>query len=178
MNFINSKTDEYQKFLQKFPFSKAQNKYIMKENFTFKKVINLDESEKDKSPAQKALGLNNISTDFLNMLFIQLGKQAKLKEAEAAIQLMNGKGNVLDNLLNVGGGLLDRELNKDRNKDDGDKKEEKKDPIRGLLDGILGGGSKKKEEKKKEQPKKEEEKKEEPINKKDNLIKKLDDLFK
>ncbi len=179
-SLINKNTDILQKFQRDFPYDETTKKFVMKEDYIFNKVIKMAKGEnKPKSNVDKLTGLNTASSEYLINLFLSFKKVEELKKAASLVNTLNGEGNVLDNLLNVGGGLLDRELNRNRDKNKDDmKKEEKSDPVRGLLEGILGGGSKKKkEEKKKEQPKKEE-KKEEPINKKDNLIKKLDDLFK
>ena len=180
MNFLNQKTDEFQKFLQDFPYDKSKNKFVMKDDYIFNKIIKMaSESGSTKSPLSSLSGLNETSSDYLVDLFLAIGKKTNLKEAASIAQTLNGEGNVGDNLLNIGRGLLERELNKDRDKDkENMKEEEKSDPVRGLLEGILGGNKKKKEDKKKEEPKKEDKKKEEPINKKDDLIKKLDDLFK
>ena len=177
-----SKSNEFESFVQDFPYDETKKMFIMKDDYIFNKILDFSKNEGSQSTLQQYAGLNKVSQDFLTDLLTHIGVKANFKETAAIVKGLSGEGNVGDSILNIGRGLLERELNRDRDKDkdkEDMKDEEKSDPIRGLLDGILGGGSKKKkEEKKKEQPKKEEKKKEEPINKKDDLIKKIDNLFK
>ena len=176
VNLINSKTDELKKFQKRFPYDPIKKKFMLKDDYLFDRELRLTNKTKGKTPLESIAGLNHVSSEFLTGFFLDIGKEAQMKEAASIVKLLNGEGNVLDNILNIGGGILEQEMNKKKEKVDGEKSEN--DPVKSILD-ILGGGKKKKEKEQiKETPKEEEKKKKDPINKKDDLIKKIDDIFK
>lgn len=179
VSLINSKTDELIKFQKRFPYDKVKKKFMLKEDFPFNKEIRLSNKGKQASALQTALGLNSLASEMLTTFFTETAKQAQMKEASSIINLFNGNLNT-ESILDIGKGLLERELNKKKDKENMNDKNSTEDQVRGLLDGIFGNKKKKKEEKKQEEKKapKEEKKKEAPINKEDDLIKKLDNLFK
>ena len=177
VQLINSKSKELRKFQEKFPYDASKKKFVMKDDFLFNKEIQLSNEGREKNMLQNIPGLNHVASDFLIAMFMQIGEQANLKEATAIANTLNGKGNILDGIIGIGGGLLERELNKKKNKSNVDDKKSD-DPLGSILD-ILGGSKKKKDQKKEEKEvPKEEKKKEEPINKEDSLIKQIDNLLK
>lgn len=177
-NIINSKTDKYQKFQEKFPYDTNQKKYMMKKSFLFDKIIDLDTTGKKNNIIQNLTGINHVANDFLNAFLLSVAQEANIKEVAQYANLLEGKGNVFENILNIGGGILEQEMNKKKDKEKVDGEKSDNDPVKSILD-ILGGGKKKKEKEQiKETPKEEEKKKKDPINKKDDLIKKIDDIFK
>ncbi|MCM8543249.1 MAG: hypothetical protein NE328_23470 [Lentisphaeraceae bacterium] len=176
VNLINSKTDELKKFQERFPYNEAKKKFMLKEDFPFNKEIKLSNKAQQGSILESAVGLNSVTTNMLNTFFIEIAKQANMKEAASIVNLLNGNISK-ESIFDIGKGLLEKELNKKKGKENMDDNKSK-DPLGGLLD-ILGGNKKKKEKKQEEQPKpKEEKKKEDPINKEDDLIKKIDNLLK
>ena len=184
MNMLTQKSDKFREFQKEFPYS---SKYRM---FTLASPIVLKNSlKKDVGDADTITGLNGTVSQLVEKFSIEVAKRANFKEIEPVLSLLKGD---LKSLLNPSllEGLLQEGLNRHINKDDDKKEDKKKDPLGGLLEGILGGGSKKTdkdkeaeakriaEEKKRQEQKKKEEEKKKKINKEDDLIKKLDDLFK
>lgn len=151
---------------------------MMKKSFLFDKIIDLDTTGKKNNIIQNLTGINHVANDFLNAFLLSVAQEANIKEVAQYANLLEGKGNVFENILNIGGGILEQEMNKKKDKEKVDGEKSDNDPVKSILD-ILGGGKKKKEKEQiKETPKEEEKKKKDPINKKDDLIKKIDDIFK
>ena len=176
MQLINNQTKELRSFQEDFPYDPSKRKFVMKEDFLFNKVIKTDNKGRAKNLTENLTGLNALGSDFLVAMFMEVAARANMKEAAGIAATLSGKGNLKDNILNIGKGLLERELNKDRENMD-DKKD---DPLGTILD-IFGGNKKKKkdqEKKQQQQPKKEEKKKEDPINKEDDLIKQIENIIK
>jgi hypothetical protein len=179
---FGNKNKSVQNFQEKYPYSTKYKMFSMKNGIAINKVIPF---KSDTENAINFAGLNDFTSQLINITMKQIaGKTIKDEEFNLAVKLLSGdlSGGVSGLLQGVGRSLLERELNK-KNKDKNKDKDKKEDLIKGIFS-IFGGGDQKKQELKKKKERQEneklkkEKKKQEKIDKEDELIKGLNDLFK
>jgi hypothetical protein len=168
-----SNSKELDSFKQNFSYSDASKLFELTNSFIYSKAI----------PIKSEEATNNLSADFLSGILTHAGQLANLKEGEISRlqKLAKGEANLLEEGLNIGLDILKKKQRKKDGEDsDGAEEKEKSDDLVDTLFNIFDKKKRKKETKPKDQPKKEEapKKEDKPINRKDDLIKGLENLFK